>query len=65
MLFFGLQPKQLRKMIQQTFHEYGTLKEDECILRFFKTFGEFINFNEEIFACELVVSLELNCRDAG
>lgn len=50
------QPKQLRKMIQQTFQQYGTLKEEECMVRFFKTFGEFINFNEEVFPCELVVS---------
>uniref|UniRef100_A0A8B9KYJ9 non-specific protein-tyrosine kinase n=1 Tax=Astyanax mexicanus TaxID=7994 RepID=A0A8B9KYJ9_ASTMX len=48
-------PKQLRKMIQQTFLQYGTLKEEECILKFFKTFGEFINFNEEVFPCELVM----------
>uniref|UniRef100_A0A8B9KTD2 non-specific protein-tyrosine kinase n=1 Tax=Astyanax mexicanus TaxID=7994 RepID=A0A8B9KTD2_ASTMX len=57
---FGLQPKQLRKMIQQTFLQYGTLKEEECILKFFKTFGEFINFNEEVFPCELVQSWSLS-----
>ncbi|XP_066533274.1 protein tyrosine kinase 2 beta, b [Hoplias malabaricus] len=50
----SIKPKQLRKMIQQTFQQYGTLKEEDCILKFFKTFGEFINFNEEIFPCELV-----------
>ncbi|KAG9282828.1 protein-tyrosine kinase 2-beta-like [Astyanax mexicanus] len=53
-------PKQLRKMIQQTFLQYGTLKEEECILKFFKTFGEFINFNEEVFPCELVQSWSLS-----
>ncbi|KAL7871810.1 hypothetical protein SRHO_G00067930 [Serrasalmus rhombeus] len=47
-------PKQLRKMIQQTFQQYCTLKEEDCIIKFFKTFGEFINFNEEVFPCELV-----------
>uniref|UniRef100_A0AAR2KN93 non-specific protein-tyrosine kinase n=1 Tax=Pygocentrus nattereri TaxID=42514 RepID=A0AAR2KN93_PYGNA len=48
------QPKQLRKMIQQTFQQYCALKEEDCIIKFFKTFGEFINFNEEVFPCELV-----------
>lgn len=51
-----LQPKQLRKLIQQTFQQYSTLKEEECMVKFFRTFGEFINFNEEVFPCELVVS---------
>uniref|UniRef100_A0A4W4HQE7 non-specific protein-tyrosine kinase n=1 Tax=Electrophorus electricus TaxID=8005 RepID=A0A4W4HQE7_ELEEL len=49
-----MNPKQLKKMIQQTFQQYGTLKEEECMFKFFKTFGEFINFNEEVFPCELV-----------
>ncbi|KAI5090547.1 protein-tyrosine kinase 2-beta [Silurus meridionalis] len=53
-LIDSMKPKQLRKMIQQTFQQYGTLKEEECMVKFFKTFGEFINFNEEVFPCELV-----------
>ncbi|KAI4877546.1 hypothetical protein NFI96_019012 [Prochilodus magdalenae] len=53
-LIDSIKPKPLRKMIQQTFQQYETLKEEECILKFFKTFGEFINFNEEVFPCELV-----------
>lgn len=46
-------------MIQQTFQQYSTLKEEECMVKFFKTYGEFINFNEEVFPCELVVSSKL------
>ncbi|KAK1795551.1 hypothetical protein P4O66_001049 [Electrophorus voltai] len=53
-LLESMKPKQLKKMIQQTFQQYGTLKEEECMFKFFKTFGEFINFNEEVFPCELV-----------
>ncbi|XP_053470269.1 protein tyrosine kinase 2 beta, b isoform X1 [Ictalurus furcatus] len=53
-LIDSMKPRQLRKMIQQTFQQYGTLKEEECMVKFFKTFGEFINFNEEVFPCELV-----------
>ncbi|TSK58082.1 Protein-tyrosine kinase 2-beta [Bagarius yarrelli] len=53
-LIDSMKPKQLRKMIQQTFQQYSTLKEEECMVKFFKTFGEFINFNEEVFPCELV-----------
>ncbi|XP_053344696.1 protein tyrosine kinase 2 beta, b [Clarias gariepinus] len=53
-LIDSMKPKQLRKLIQQTFQQYGTLKEEECMVKFFKTFGEFINFNEEVFPCELV-----------
>ncbi|XP_034169517.2 protein tyrosine kinase 2 beta, b isoform X2 [Pangasianodon hypophthalmus] len=58
-LIDSMKPKQLRKMIQQTFQQYGTLKEEECMVKFFKTFGEFINFNEEVFPCELVQSWSL------
>ncbi|XP_058235331.1 protein tyrosine kinase 2 beta, b isoform X3 [Hemibagrus wyckioides] len=53
-LIDSMKPKQLRKMIQQTFQQYGTLREEECMVKFFKTYGEFINFNEEVFPCELV-----------
>ncbi|XP_062858580.1 protein tyrosine kinase 2 beta, b [Trichomycterus rosablanca] len=53
-LIDSMKPKQLKKLIQQTFQQYGTLKEEECMFKFFKTFGEFINFNEEVFPCELV-----------
>uniref|UniRef100_A0A8C2HEU4 non-specific protein-tyrosine kinase n=1 Tax=Cyprinus carpio TaxID=7962 RepID=A0A8C2HEU4_CYPCA len=45
---------QLRKLIQQTFQQYALLKEDECMIKFFEIYGEFFNFDEEIFPCELV-----------
>ncbi|KTF95489.1 hypothetical protein cypCar_00024590 [Cyprinus carpio] len=51
---FTPKPKQLRKLIQQTFQQYALLKEDECMIKFFEIYGEFFNFDEEIFPCELV-----------
>uniref|UniRef100_A0A8C2AIV9 non-specific protein-tyrosine kinase n=1 Tax=Cyprinus carpio TaxID=7962 RepID=A0A8C2AIV9_CYPCA len=42
------------KLIQQTFQQYALLKEDECMIKFFEIYGEFFNFDEEIFPCELV-----------
>uniref|UniRef100_A0A671NVF7 non-specific protein-tyrosine kinase n=1 Tax=Sinocyclocheilus anshuiensis TaxID=1608454 RepID=A0A671NVF7_9TELE len=53
-LIDSMKPKQLRKLIQQTFQQYALLKEDECMIKFFETYGEFSNFDEEIFPCELV-----------
>lgn len=43
-------------MIQQTFQQYGTLKDEECMVKFFETLRDFINYDEEVYACELVVS---------
>ncbi|XP_060773653.1 protein tyrosine kinase 2 beta, b isoform X2 [Neoarius graeffei] len=59
-LIDSMKPKQLKKLIQQTFQQYGTLREEECMVKFFKTFGEFINFNEEVFPCELVQGWSLS-----
>uniref|UniRef100_A0A8C9WAH3 non-specific protein-tyrosine kinase n=1 Tax=Scleropages formosus TaxID=113540 RepID=A0A8C9WAH3_SCLFO len=56
-LIEGMKPKQLRKMIQQTFQQYATLKEEDCMMKFFETFGDFSSFDEEVFPCELVVRL--------
>ncbi|KAG7461057.1 hypothetical protein MATL_G00205500 [Megalops atlanticus] len=53
-LIDSMKAKHLRKMIQQTFLQYATLKEDECMLKFFETYGKFSNFDEEVFPCELV-----------
>uniref|UniRef100_A0A8C9U066 non-specific protein-tyrosine kinase n=1 Tax=Scleropages formosus TaxID=113540 RepID=A0A8C9U066_SCLFO len=53
-LIEGMKPKQLRKMIQQTFQQYATLKEEDCMMKFFETFGDFSSFDEEVFPCELV-----------
>ena len=49
------QSRPLRKLITQTFQQYATLKEEECMVRFFKTLTEFINVDEEVYPCELVV----------
>lgn len=56
---FVTQSRQLRKLIQQTFQQYGTLKEDECMVRFFETLKDFVSYDEEVFPCELVVSSDL------
>lgn len=53
------QSKQLRKLIQQTFQQYATLKEDECMVKFFETLKDFVSYDEEVFRCELVVSSDL------
>ncbi|XP_030638640.1 protein-tyrosine kinase 2-beta [Chanos chanos] len=53
-LIDSMKPKHLKKMIQQTFQQYATLKEEQCMVKFFKTFSEFSNFDEEVFQCELV-----------
>lgn len=55
MFSFGWQPKHLRKLIQQTFQQYSSLKEEQCMMKFFETFSVFSSFDEEVFPCELVV----------
>ncbi|XP_053488123.1 protein-tyrosine kinase 2-beta isoform X2 [Ictalurus furcatus] len=53
-LISSMKPKQLRKLIQQTFQQYSSLKEEQCIMKFFETFSMFSSFDEEVFPCELV-----------
>ncbi|XP_015213508.1 protein-tyrosine kinase 2-beta isoform X1 [Lepisosteus oculatus] len=53
-LMDSMKPKHLRKMIQQTFQQYATLKEDECIAKFFETLSSVSSFEEEVYPCELV-----------
>uniref|UniRef100_A0A4W6BSI7 non-specific protein-tyrosine kinase n=1 Tax=Lates calcarifer TaxID=8187 RepID=A0A4W6BSI7_LATCA len=55
-LINSMKSKQLRKLIQQTFQQYATLKEDGCMVKFFETLKEFVSYDEEVFPCELVVS---------
>lgn len=50
------QPKQFRKMIQQTFQQYALLREEECILKFLHTLSTFANIDQESYRCELIVS---------
>lgn len=59
----AIQPKQLRKMIQQTFQQYGALKENDCMVKFFETLKDFVSYDEEVFPCELVVSSNLMHHD--
>ncbi|MGH0151611.1 UNVERIFIED_CONTAM: hypothetical protein FKN15_051619 [Acipenser sinensis] len=49
----GYKAKQFRKMIHQTFLQYSTLNEEQCIMKFFDTFSNFSNFDEEVYPCEL------------
>ncbi|XP_061608991.1 protein tyrosine kinase 2 beta, b isoform X8 [Phyllopteryx taeniolatus] len=53
-LINSMKSKQLRKLIQQTFQQFATLKEDECMSKFFQTLKEFASYDEEVFPCELV-----------
>ncbi|XP_047429181.1 protein tyrosine kinase 2 beta, b isoform X3 [Mugil cephalus] len=59
-LINSMKPKQLRKLIQQTFQQYATLKEDDCMVKFFETLRNFVNFDEEVFPCELVQGWSLS-----
>ncbi|XP_060922859.1 protein-tyrosine kinase 2-beta-like [Limanda limanda] len=53
-LIDSMKLKQLRKMIQQTFQGYSTLKQDECVAKFFSTLAQCYSFTQESFACQLV-----------
>ncbi|XP_037989497.1 protein-tyrosine kinase 2-beta isoform X1 [Motacilla alba alba] len=50
----NLKPRQLRKMIQQTFQQYALLREEECILKFLHTLASFAPIDQESFRCQLV-----------
>ncbi|XP_053825282.1 protein-tyrosine kinase 2-beta-like isoform X2 [Vidua macroura] len=50
----NLKPRQLRKMIQQTFQQYALLREEECILKFLHTLAAFAPIDQENFRCQLV-----------
>uniref|UniRef100_A0A803TVM7 non-specific protein-tyrosine kinase n=1 Tax=Anolis carolinensis TaxID=28377 RepID=A0A803TVM7_ANOCA len=49
-----LQPKQFRKMIQQTFQQYAALREEECIMKFLGTLSTFADIDQESYRCELI-----------
>uniref|UniRef100_A0A4W6BZM9 non-specific protein-tyrosine kinase n=1 Tax=Lates calcarifer TaxID=8187 RepID=A0A4W6BZM9_LATCA len=59
-LINSMKSKQLRKLIQQTFQQYATLKEDGCMVKFFETLKEFVSYDEEVFPCELVQGWSLS-----
>lgn len=49
------QPKQLRRLIQQTFQGYSTLNQEQCVVKFFNTLAQCYSFTQERFACQLAV----------
>ncbi|KAI3365920.1 hypothetical protein L3Q82_000743 [Scortum barcoo] len=53
-LINSMKPKQLRRLIQQTFQGYSTLKQDQCMARFFTTLAQCHSYTQESFACQLV-----------
>ncbi|XP_061843289.1 protein tyrosine kinase 2 beta, b isoform X1 [Nerophis lumbriciformis] len=53
-LINSMKSKHLRKQIQQTFQQFATLKEDDCMVKFFETLKEFVSYDEEVIPCELV-----------
>uniref|UniRef100_A0A8C4ITV9 non-specific protein-tyrosine kinase n=1 Tax=Dicentrarchus labrax TaxID=13489 RepID=A0A8C4ITV9_DICLA len=53
-LINSMKPKQLRRLIQQTFQGYSTLKQDQCMERFFTTLAQCHSYTQERFACQLV-----------
>ncbi|XP_041832020.1 protein tyrosine kinase 2 beta, b [Melanotaenia boesemani] len=56
----SMKSRPLRKLIQQTFQQYATLQEDECMIKFLETLKEFIRYDEEAFPCELVQGWSLS-----
>ncbi|KAF6725317.1 Protein-tyrosine kinase 2-beta [Oryzias melastigma] len=53
-LIASMKPKQLRRMIQQTFQGYCTLQQDQCITKFFTALAQCYSFTQESYACQLV-----------
>lgn len=49
----SLKPKQFRKMIQQTFQQYASMREDDCIMKFLNTLSSFTSIDQETYRCEL------------
>ncbi|KAK0135541.1 Protein-tyrosine kinase 2-beta [Merluccius polli] len=48
-LIESMKSKHLRKLIQQTFLQYATLKEEECMQKFFVALRDVVNYDEEVF----------------
>ncbi|XP_050921841.1 protein-tyrosine kinase 2-beta isoform X2 [Lates calcarifer] len=53
-LIDSMKPKQLRRLIQQTFQGYSTLTQDQCMAKFFTTLAQCYSYTQESFACQLV-----------
>ncbi|CAG06663.1 unnamed protein product, partial [Tetraodon nigroviridis] len=52
-LISSMKPKQLRRLIQQTFQGYSTLNQEQCMIKFFSTLSQCYSFTQERFACQL------------
>ncbi|XP_053743254.1 protein-tyrosine kinase 2-beta-like isoform X2 [Synchiropus splendidus] len=59
-LIKSMKPKQLRRLIQQTFENYSTLNQEQCMSKFFSTLSQCYSFTEESFACQLVHGWKVN-----
>ncbi|XP_068446539.1 protein-tyrosine kinase 2-beta-like [Clinocottus analis] len=53
-LIDSMKPKQLRRLVHQTFQGYSSLKQDQCMNRFFSTLAQCYSYTQERFACRLV-----------
>ncbi|XP_028256707.1 protein-tyrosine kinase 2-beta-like [Parambassis ranga] len=53
-LINSMKPKQLRRLIQQTFQGYSTLDQHQCMVKFFTTLAQCYSYTQESFACRLV-----------
>ncbi|KAK7893220.1 hypothetical protein WMY93_022372 [Mugilogobius chulae] len=59
-LINSMKPKQLRRLILQTFQGYSTLGQDQCMAKFFSTLSQCYSITQENFACQLVHGWNLN-----
>ncbi|KAK5604306.1 hypothetical protein CRENBAI_019889 [Crenichthys baileyi] len=53
-LMESMKPKQLRRLIQQTFQSYSTFQQDQCMAKFFTTLSQCYSITEESYGCQLV-----------
>ncbi|XP_041834984.1 protein-tyrosine kinase 2-beta-like [Melanotaenia boesemani] len=53
-LIDSMKPKQLRRLIQQTFQGYSTLGQDQCMVKFFTTLSQCYSITQERYACQMV-----------
>ncbi|XP_055020013.1 protein-tyrosine kinase 2-beta-like [Boleophthalmus pectinirostris] len=52
-LINSMKPKQLRRLVIQTFQGYSTLSQDQCMTKFFSTLSQCYDFTQERYACQL------------
>uniref|UniRef100_A0A096LYM5 non-specific protein-tyrosine kinase n=1 Tax=Poecilia formosa TaxID=48698 RepID=A0A096LYM5_POEFO len=68
-LIDSMKPKQLRRLIQQTFQSYSTFQQDQCMAKFFTTLSQCYSITEESYGCQLVhgwnLAIDLVIGSAG